>query len=133
MNNSGEAVKKLVSYFKLKPDDVIIIHDDLDLPLGKIKIRKGGSGGGHHGVESVISSLGTEQFIRLRLGIGPTQGSGPALLSEHNQDHFNVEHFVLEPFLPNERSKFKQMLKRGSTALGLLLKEGIEIAQNQYN
>lgn len=129
MNNSGEAVKKLTGYFKIKPEDIIVIHDDLDLPLGKIKIRRGGSGGGHHGVESVINFLGSDQFIRVRLGIGNLT----SLSSEHLGQSFAAEKFVLEPFLPNEHSKLKQMLKRTSSALNLLLKEGLEIAQNQIN
>lgn len=133
MNNSGQAVKLLTIYYKLPTTDVIVIHDDLDLPLGKMKIRLGGSGGGHHGVESVINSLGDDRFIRIRLGIGPLKGSGPALLSEHNRDHFDVEHFVLEEFMPNEKSKVRQMIKRAILAIDVLLEKGVEVAQNQYN
>ena len=70
MNMSGMAISAVAEYFKVEPEEVIIIHDELDLPLGHIKIRLGGSDAGHHGVESVIKILGSDQFIRLRLGIG---------------------------------------------------------------
>ncbi|MBI4037209.1 aminoacyl-tRNA hydrolase [Candidatus Daviesbacteria bacterium] len=122
MNSSGLAVKVLTAYYKLPATDVIVIHDDVDLPLGKIKIRLGGSAAGHHGVESVISAVG-DQFIRVRLGIGP----------EANLDSINVEHFVLEKFMPNEKTKVKRMVKKAAEAIELLLEKGLETAQNQYN
>lgn len=122
MNNSGQAVLAVTEYFKIKPQDIIVVHDDVDLPLGKIKIRLGGSAAGHHGVESVIWAVG-DQFIRVRLGIGP----------EANLDSVNVEHFVLEKFMPNEKTKVKRMVKRAAEAVQLLLEKGLETAQNQYN
>lgn len=121
MNNSGMAVSLLVNFYKVKPEDIIIIHDDLDLKLGKIKVRIGGSAAGHHGVESIISALGTDQFIRVRLGIG------------NLQVHSNVEKFVVEPFMPNEKSIVKRMLKKASAALELILDKGLQNAQSQYN
>lgn len=129
MNNSGQAVSKIASYFKVKPEDIIIIHDDLDLPLGKIKIRQGGSGGGHHGVESIIQALDSDQFIRVRLGIGTIH----SLRSEHDRQHMDIEHFVLEEFLPQEKSKVKRMVKEAVSAIDLLLDKGLPSAQNQYN
>lgn len=119
MNNSGIAVSGLVNYFKVKPTDVIVIHDELDLPLGKIKVRLGGAAAGHHGVESIIESLGTDQFIRIRLGIG---GSS-----------FSAEKFVLQPFLHSEKSQVKHMIKKALKALDLILEKGLEKAQNQFN
>lgn len=133
MNNSGVAVLKMVDYFKLTPEEVIIVHDDLDLMLGKVKVRQGGAAGGHHGVESIISALGSDQFIRVRLGIGPSTGSGQAMLGEHRKAHFNAEHFVLEPFMPNEKSKVKHMVKQAEGALEILLDKGLDVAQNQFN
>ncbi len=129
MNNSGMAVVRLVEYFKIPPEDLIIIHDDLDLILGKIKVRLGGAAGGHHGVESIIEALGTDQFIRVRLGIGNQKSHS----GEHERVHFNAEHFVLEKFMPNESSKVKHMIKKATEALEILLDKGLETAQNQFN
>ncbi len=129
MNNSGQAVQLLTSYYKIPSTDLIVIHDDLDLVLGKIKVRLGGAAGGHHGVESIINTLGTDQFNRLRLGIGNDRSHS----GEHKRIAFNAEHFVLEPFVPAEKSKVKHLLKQSLLALDLLLKEGLEVAQNQFN
>lgn len=129
VNNSGLAVRRLADYYKISPEDIIVIHDDLDLHLGKIKVRLGGSGGGHHGVESVIKSLGTDQFIRVRLGIGNEKSHS----GEHKRISFSAEKFVLEGFLSNEKSEVRHMLKLAVKALEILLDKGIEKAQNQYN
>ncbi len=129
MNNSGMAVRLVASYFKIKPEDIIIIHDDLDLMLGKIKIRLGGAAGGHHGVESIIEALGSDQFIRVRLGIGNLKSHS----GEHKRVSFNAEHFVTEEFLPVEHSKVKHMLKQAVGAMELLLEKGLKEAQNQFN
>lgn len=129
MNNSGLAVSLIVNYFKINSEELIIIHDDLDLKLGKIKVRLGGAAAGHHGVESIISALGTDKFIRVRLGIGNLQSHS----GEHKRIHFNAEKFVVEPFMSNEKSTVKKMLKNAISALELLLDKGLEEAQNQYN
>jgi peptidyl-tRNA hydrolase, PTH1 family len=129
MNRSGEAVSKIANFYKVEPKDIIVIHDDLDLLLGKMKVRTGGGAGGHHGVESVIEKLGTDGFVRVRLGIGTDQG----FLGEHKRVSFNAEHFVMEQFLPNQRSKVKSMIKHAVTAIETILKEGVEKAQNQFN
>jgi len=108
MNNSGLAVKLLTTYYKLQPTNLIIIHDDLDLMLGKIKVRMGGAAAGHHGVESIISALGTDQFTRVRLGIGNQKSHS----GEHHRVHFEAEKFVLEPFEPSELPQVKHMIKQ---------------------
>lgn len=129
MNLSGLAVSLLKNFFKVAPEDLVIIHDELDLLLGKIKIRFAGGASGHHGVESIISELGTDQFVRVRLGIG----SDKSFSGEHKRVSFNAESFVTEPFLPQERSKVKSMIKHGVIALETLLEKGLKKAQNQYN
>lgn len=129
MNNSGLAIKLLTTYYKLPTIDLIIVHDDLDLPLGKIKVRLGGAAAGHHGVESIISSLGTDQFIRVRLGIGNLRTQS----SEHKHAHVDAEKFVLEPFMKGEKSKVKHMIKQAVQALEILLEKGLPVAQNQFN
>jgi PTH1 family peptidyl-tRNA hydrolase len=129
MNNSGLAVAKLASFYKVEPEDIIIIHDELDLPLGHIKIRLGGSAAGHHGVESIMEKLGTDKFIRVRLGIGNLKTA----LGERGTNHFGAEHYVLEPFMPNESSDVKKMIKQTIKAIEILLTKGYENAQNQFN
>ncbi|MBI3103674.1 aminoacyl-tRNA hydrolase [Candidatus Daviesbacteria bacterium] len=129
MNNSGLAVKLLTTYYNLQPVDIIVIHDELDLPLGKIKVRMGGAAAGHHGVESIIKALDTDQFIRVRLGIGNIKTQ----LAERKREHVNAEKFVLEPFMHSEKSQVKHMLKQAIKALDLLLAKDLTTAQNQFN
>ena len=129
MNNSGMSVKLLAAYYKVAPGDIIVIHDELDLPLGKIKVRIGGAAAGHHGVESIIEVLGTDQFIRVRLGIGNLRTQS----GEHKGQSKLTEKFVLEPFVPREKPQVKHMIKQAIKALDLLLEKGLEKAQNQYN
>ncbi|MDO8573753.1 MAG: aminoacyl-tRNA hydrolase [Candidatus Daviesbacteria bacterium] len=129
VNNSGMAVKLLTTYYKLPATNVIVIHDELDLPLGKIKVRLGGAAAGHHGVESVINILGTDQFIRVRLGIGNLRTQS----GEHKGQSISAEKFVLEPFIHSEKPQVKHMIKQALKALDLLLEKGLESAQNQFN
>ncbi|OIO16893.1 aminoacyl-tRNA hydrolase [Candidatus Kuenenbacteria bacterium CG1_02_38_13] len=91
MNNSGDAVLALQSFYKINPQDTIIIYDELDLPLGKIRVRNGGSSAGHRGIESIIKNLGTDQFKRIRIGI---DNSVP--------DQLPADKFVLARFKPVE-------------------------------
>lgn len=129
MNKSGLAVSLLTTYYKLPSTNLIVIHDDLDLPLGKIKVRLGGAAAGHHGVESIISTLGTDKFIRVRLGIGNLKTQS----SEHKKVHVSAERFVLEPFMHSEKSQVKHMIKQALKALEILLEKGLTEAQNQFN
>lgn len=129
MNNSGQAVYKVASFYKVKPEDIIVIHDELDLPMGKIKVRRGGSAAGHHGVESIMNDLKTDQFVRVRLGIGNVRSRR----GERGLEHFSADIYVTEAFMPSEKNKTKQMLKKAVGALDLLLAEGLEKAQNQFN
>ncbi len=128
MNNSGMAVSLLANYYKVEPDDIWIIHDELDLPLGSMKIRLGGSAAGHHGLESIIESLGTDKFWRFRMGIGQTKGH-----DEASKNPFNATEFVLKPFSGSDKSKARAMFKRGSKSLQTALEKGIESSQNQFN
>jgi len=129
MNNSGLAVKLLTTYYKLPTTNLIVIHDELDLPLGKIKVRIGGAAAGHHGVESIIAALNTDKFIRIRLGIGNLRTKS----GEHKGQTISAEKFVLEPFLHSEKSPVKHMIKQALKALDLLLEKGLTDAQNQFN
>lgn len=129
MNLSGKAVQLFAQYFKIKPDEILVIHDELDLLLGKMKMRQGGSSAGNHGVESIIETLGRDDFIRIRLGIGVDK----TLAGEHKEVNFKAEEFVITQFEAKEKSKVKSMIKRAVHAVEILLKEGIEKAQNQFN
>jgi PTH1 family peptidyl-tRNA hydrolase len=117
MNNSGLAVKLLTAYYKIPNTDLIVVYDELDLPLGKIKIRLGGAAAGHHGVESIIEALGTDQFIRLRLGIGNLKTQS----AEHKGSSVSAEKFVMAPFIHSEKPQVKHMIKQAVKELQRLL------------
>jgi len=127
MNASGFAVAKLVKRVGLETDHLWVIHDDLDLPLGKIKIRKGGGSAGHRGVESIIKQLGTEEFIRFRLGIGHPKRE------EGFQGERLIERYVLSPFSQGEKHQAKKMIKKAVEAIKVALEKGIESAMNSFN
>jgi len=127
MNSSGESVSRLVKRFKVTPGDLLVIHDDLDLPLGKIRIRHGGSSGGHKGITSIISWLETQDFARLRVGIGrPIVGS--AEIAEAD-----IVGYVLGEFTPDEKQIVAEAIPRVSEAIYCLLTEGLAAAMAKYN
>lgn len=127
MNQSGQAVSRLVKKFSISPDDLIVIHDDLDLPVGRIRIRQGGSDGGHRGIESIINSLGGKEFLRVRVGIGRPAGSGRGASEDA------VVSYVLGGFAPEERKIIEQTVPAVSDALECLITEGLNAAMNKYN
>lgn len=132
MNNSGAAVKKLADFYKISPVDVWVIHDDLDLPLGKIRIRESGGTAGHNGVESIMTHLGTDKFLRFRLGIG----RGKEDIKKHtdqNLKHRSVMHFVLSRFTQSEAGALKKLIKYSVEAVRISLVEGIDKAMNRFN
>ena len=129
MNNSGFAVSKVLNYYKIDPVELTVIHDDLDLPFGKIRVRFGGSAGGHHGVESIINVLKTDKFLRIRLGIGSeTKNQKPRT---KNQNH--IERYVLGNIASSERGKVKTMIKEAIRTINLILKHGIDSYMSKYN
>lgn len=120
MNLSGNAVSQVQKWFKVPPDRLLLVYDDLDLALGKVRLRPGGGAGGHNGVQSVIDQLGTPDFPRLRVGIGrPTHGS--------------TINYVLSPFRPEEREIAGQVVEFASDAALAWIREGIDNAMNTYN
>ncbi|MBI2621469.1 MAG: aminoacyl-tRNA hydrolase [Candidatus Levybacteria bacterium] len=129
MNNSGMAVSLVSNFYKVKPSDIWIVHDELDLPLGFMKIRFGGGVAGHHGLESILKTLGTDKFWRFRLGIGQRNSK----FEIRNSKLKNVENFVLTNFHGAEKSKARALIKRGAKALSTALEKGIESAQNRFN
>lgn len=120
MNLSGEAVIAVMNYFKIDIKDVIIIYDDIDLPLGKMRIRSNGSSGGHNGIKSIIKHLNSEDFARIKLGIGPQ----PAIKSEA---------FVLQNFSNEQLADVKSIIKKAAEAVEFYFQEGIANAQNKFN
>ncbi|HVT01083.1 MAG TPA: aminoacyl-tRNA hydrolase [Patescibacteria group bacterium] len=124
MNNSGFAVSKVISFYKVKPEDVIVIHDELDLPFGKIRVRFGGGAGGHHGVESVIEHIG-DKFLRIRLGIGTDK--------EHETRREYTDEYVLGNLSSHDKGKAKTMIKQAIKDVELVLKHGIDNYMSKYN
>ena len=127
MNLCGQSVSRLVRKFNINLDDLLVIHDDLDLPLGKIRIRQGGGSGGHKGVSSVITELGSQEFPRLRVGIGrPATPFGEICEAD-------IIAYVLSDFTPEEKQVITQVVPRVSEAILCLLTEGLAAAMNKYN
>ena len=124
MNESGRAVKLLTKTFRLKPETLFLIHDDIDLPLGKIRISKGRGSGGHKGVQSIIDELGTKNFFRFRVGIKS---------KTYNLKPMALEMFVLQKFNKEEEKILREVIEKIVEAIEFSLKEGIEKAMKEYN
>jgi len=126
MNRSGQAIRAVTDWFKLPLESVLVIYDDMDLPLGKIRLRLSGSAGGHNGMKSAIAHLSTQNFPRLRIGIGRPQGSSIG------NDPAAISH-VLGRFSPDETQLMSEALHLVVEAVELSLKQGVEKAMNRYN
>jgi PTH1 family peptidyl-tRNA hydrolase len=121
MNLSGRAAVHLTDKFGMPPHDVIVAHDDADLPLGRIRVRRGGRAGGNRGVQSLIDAWRTQDFIRVRIGIG--HPGGDADLVDH----------VLETFDPEERAALPEILSRSADAVVTIVRDGLEPAMTEFN
>ncbi len=120
MNRSGEAVRGVADFFGSTIEDLVVLHDDLDLPFGRLRFKQRGGDGGHQGVRSIIERLGGNNFLRLKIGIGrPPQGMDPA-------------DYVLDVFDRNEQAQLEQFLSDAAEAVKMLLLEGLEKAMNQF-
>ncbi len=120
MNSSGESVGPLMRYFKFDPEQVFVIYDDISFPVGTMRLRAGGSAGGHNGMKSLIAHLGTEKFPRLRVGIS---APGQKQMVSH----------VLGKFAPDERPLLEEALLRSAAATITALTEGFDAAANKFN
>lgn len=120
MNLSGIAVKDVLRKFNVTAENLIVIHDDLDMDTGKLKIRKNGSSGGHRGVESIIQSIGTKEFIRVKIGIGREHGISP-------------ETYVLKKFRKDELPIIKDAIQRAADAVAAIVSGGAAKAMNKFN
>lgn len=132
MNASGVAVRKIIDFYKMNAEDVWVIHDDLDLPLGKIRIRVGGASAGHHGIDSIIKELGSDKFVRVRLGIGKVK-SGGTVVADRQLHQSSVIRFVLSKFGRSEAGEFKHLVAHGVEAVRVGLFKGIDRAMNRFN
>lgn len=121
MNLSGESVRELVDYYKVSPQEIIVIYDDISLEVGQLRIRKKGSAGGHNGMKSIISQLGTDEFPRIKVGIG------------EKPKGWDLADYVLSRFREEEEPIIREALKNASDACKLILTSGIDAAMNQYN
>lgn len=126
MNASGVSVNQLIQKYKIALDNLIVVHDDLDLPLGKIRIRKGSSSAGHNGIKSIIASTGTQDFIRIRVGI-----SRPQELGEQGEQ--TIIDYVLGDFILEERPIIENTMRRVNDAIMCLIAEGLNATMNQFN
>ncbi len=121
MNESGIAARECLTHFELSPEELLVLCDDVNLPLGKLRIRPKGSDGGHKGLESIIYHLDSQDFARLRMGAGfPSP-----------QD--DVRDYVLNGFRPVEKNQVKRMLKQASLAVEVIVSSGIQQSMNQFN
>ena len=129
MNLSGESVIRLVNKFNISLNNLIVIHDDLDLPLGKIRLSQGSGSGGHKGVDSIITHLGSLDFPRIRVGIGR-----PPIIEGSAEDReANIVAYVLSDFTTDEKKVITEVIPKVSEAILCLLNEGLTAAMNKYN
>ena len=121
MNLSGECIKQFVDFYKIQKEEILVIYDDMDIEPGKIKIRKKGGAGGHNGMKSIIKMLGTEEFVRIRTGIGRP---------EHSGDEIN---YVIGAIPEEEIPKLQEGVEKAKEAVIEILKNGIDSAMNKLN
>lgn len=132
MNSSGRCVSQLLTYYKVTSSDVWVIHDDIDLPLGKIRIREKGAAAGHNGMDSIITALKTDAIVRFRLGIGRGK-EDKTKHSDQQLRHRNIIAFVLSRFNQREAGDMRKLVKHGVEAVRIALLEGIDKAMNRFN
>jgi PTH1 family peptidyl-tRNA hydrolase len=121
MNRSGRSIEACADFYGLEPEQILVIHDDIDLPVGKIKVVKAGRSGGHRGVSSIIEHLGSDAFPRLKIGIGrPRYGE-------------TIEAYVLSPFYEDEKEIVKKLIQLAVQACEWFVSEGVESAMNHIN
>jgi len=121
MNNSGIAVKNLLEDYRIKPDEILVVYDDLDLPLGTIRLRKKGSSGGHRGIKSIIENIKTDNFPRLKIGIGRPERKE------------QVVDYVLSPFRKEEELLVEKVVQSSAKCILDVLKYGVDKSMNSCN
>lgn len=126
MNDSGRSVRAALDWFGFRADQMLVIVDDMDLPLGRLRLRASGSAGGHNGLRSIMQHLGSQEFARLRIGIGPPAGD-PQDRKSHAVGH------VLGPFSPSEQPILAQVMEEVADGVVLIRQQGLERAGNRLN
>jgi peptidyl-tRNA hydrolase, PTH1 family len=121
MNESGGPVAAVARFYKVALEDIIVVQDELDLPFGALRLKRGGSEGGHNGVRSVVAALGSPEFVRVRFGVGRPPG------------HQDAADHVLRDFSTAERKQLPLLIDRAADAVEIVLSEGLEVAQNRLN
>ncbi|NLM74005.1 MAG: aminoacyl-tRNA hydrolase [Clostridiaceae bacterium] len=121
MNNSGEAIKEILDYYKIPSRNLIVIYDDIDLDVGRLRIRTKGSAGTHNGMRSIISHIKTDDFPRIRIGIGKPP------------ENFDLADFVLSRFIPEERKIINEAIENAALAAVTIVCSSVETAMSRYN
>ena len=121
MNRSGESVADACRHLGLDPERLVVVLDDIDLPLGRIRVRRGGGTGGHNGIRSIIDETGESGFVRVRIGVGRPVDATP------------VEQFVLEPFAESDACTVDEAVARAASAVCTVIAEGVEPAMQKFN
>ena len=122
MNLSGQAVRPLADYYKIPPERILVIFDDVSLPVGRLRVRPDGSAGGHNGVKSLIAELGTQDFPRIKVGVG-----------EKPHPDYDLADWVLSSFSSQEEKLLGPTIERALDAAGAVIAEGVPRAMNQFN
>jgi len=120
MNLSGNSVREILEYYKVEPENLIVIYDDIDIPCGSLRIRKKGSGGTHNGMRSILYDIESDQFPRIRIGIG-------------RETRMDLKDFVLGGFEKEEKKLIEVVVKNAAKAAACIIDRGIEIAMGEYN
>jgi PTH1 family peptidyl-tRNA hydrolase len=121
MNLSGESVRELIDFYKLTNEDIIVIYDDISLDVGQLRLRKKGSAGGHNGIKNIISHLGTDEFYRIKIGVGEKPAG------------YNLADYVLGRFKDEEQDLIRDALKKASNACETIITKDFDTAMNTYN
>ena len=121
MNLSGESIGEILRYYKLTPEDLIVLYDDIDLDIGKLRIRAKGSAGGHNGIKNIIAHIGTTEFDRVRIGVG------------HKPEGRDLADYVLSRFSSEELPVVRDSVSKAADAIEVIITTGIDAAMNKFN
>lgn len=121
MNLSGESVRELMDYYKLGTEDLVVIYDDIDLDLGKLRIREKGSAGGHNGIKNIIAHTGTQEFTRIRVGVGA------------KPKQMDLADYVLSRFTKEEQPVIRDAVRTAAKAVEVMISQDVMAAMNQFN